>query len=110
MEHIKAELKELSNFWGYNLSDYAFDGELLIKNRDMKVSDEENCRNTSSLLNSKTRTAEEESVLEFVIFDHMTVEEFEEGESYNGEDDSKSMNFPIYVMARFDKDEESYES
>jgi DNA ligase-1 len=75
LEHIKEDIKKLS--W---LNDYVIDGELIRKNID-NVSDNENFRLTTSILNSDDT---DKTSIQFVIFDLVPRLEFLQGESKLG--------------------------
>lgn len=62
---------------GINLFDYVIDGELVRKNID-GVSDNENFRIGTGIINSHSETKEE---IEFVVFDIVPTDEFINGES-----------------------------
>lgn len=57
---------------------YVLDGELIHKNRDFAITDEENFRLTSSIVASVDT---DKSNIEYVLFDHMPYSEFKDGES-----------------------------
>lgn len=71
-EHIKADIAKLEEFTGY-----VFDGELIRNNID-NLSDNENFRLTTSIVNSD---AAEKPEIQMVIFDMLPISEFIQGES-----------------------------
>lgn len=79
--NIIKELHELFKAIGVDHESAILDGELVRINRNMEISDEDNFRLTSSIVNSKKRTASEEEQIEYIIFDTMPRVEFERGES-----------------------------
>ena len=77
-DNIKAEIEDLFKYM--NWSNMVLDGELVrIKTDD--IDDEDNFRLTTSIVNSKSRTKDEEEQIEFVIFDLLPYDEFVKGES-----------------------------
>ena len=72
-EHIKSDIAKLEEF-----SDYVFDGELIRRNTD-NISDNENFRLTTSIVNSD---ASEKPEIQLVIFDMIPTNEFIMGQSY----------------------------
>lgn len=72
-EHIKSDIAKLEEF-----SDYVFDGELIRRNTD-NISDNENFRLTTSIVNSD---ASEKPDIQLVIFDMIPTNEFIMGQSY----------------------------
>ena len=72
--HIKEDLIKLG------VDNMVVDGELIRKNID-NISDNENFRLTTSIVNSDLENKPE---IELVIFDILTKEEFDKGESNNG--------------------------
>lgn len=77
-DNIKTELEDLFKYM--NWSNMVLDGELVrIKTDD--IDDEDNFRLTTSIVNSKSRTKDEEEQIEFVIFDLLPYDEFVKGES-----------------------------
>ena len=77
-DNIKAEIEDLFKYM--NWSNMVLDGELVrIKTDD--IDDEDNFRLTTSIVNSKSRTKDEEEQIEFVIFDLLPYDEFIKGES-----------------------------
>lgn len=77
-DNIKEEIEDLFKYM--NWSNMVLDGELVrIKTDD--IDDEDNFRLTTSIVNSKSRTKEEEEQIEFVIFDLLPYDEFVKGES-----------------------------
>lgn len=80
-QHIIKDLETLCSRHGQNLSDWVFDGELIHKNRDFAIEDNENFRLTCSIVNSD---ATEKPDIELVIFDMLSVKEFNNGESTHG--------------------------
>ena len=77
-DNIKAEIEDLFKYM--NWSNMVLDGELVrIKTDD--IDDEDNFRLTTSIVNSKSRTKDEEEQIEFVIFDLLPYNEFVKGES-----------------------------
>lgn len=81
MTHIKNDLFLLCEEMGINFGNVVFDGELIRKNRNMAIPDEDNFRMTCSIVNSDDRSDIAERSLEYVIFDFMTTDEFSLGES-----------------------------
>lgn len=76
--NIKTELEDLFKYMSWN--NMVLDGELVrIKTDD--IDDEDNFRLTTSIVNSKSRTKDEEEQIEFVIFDLLPYDEFVKGES-----------------------------
>lgn len=75
---IKAELDDLFKYMDWN--NMVLDGELVRRNVD-NIDDEDNFRLTTSIVNSKSRTKDEEEQIEFVIFDLLPYDEFIKGES-----------------------------
>lgn len=71
-EHIKSDIDKLEEFNGY-----VFDGELIRKNVD-NISDNENFRLTTSIVNSD---AENKPEIQMVIFDMLPTHEFISGQS-----------------------------
>ena len=81
-QHIKDEIEELGNALNFNAYTMVFDGELVQLNRDNAKNDEDNFRESLSIINSKkTRTKEEELKVEYVIFDMLPTKQFSFGES-----------------------------
>ena len=66
---------------GYNILSLVFDGELVQINKDNAKNDEDNFRESLSIVNSKERTKEDEAKIEYVLFDIVPTDEFFEGES-----------------------------
>ncbi len=77
-DNIKEELDDLYKYMDW--SNMVLDGELVRINSD-KIDDEDNFRLTTSIVNSKSRTKDEEEQIEFVIFDMLPYDEFVKGES-----------------------------
>ena len=75
LEHIICDLQRVCLYLGN--PNIVFDGELIRKNIDNK-SDSENFQIGVGIANSKSETKEE---LKFVIFDTITVDDFENGKS-----------------------------
>lgn len=78
---IKQDLYMLYEELGYNLLSLVFDGELVQINKDNAKNDEDNFRESLSIVNSKERTKEDEDKIEYVLFDIVPTDEFFEGES-----------------------------
>lgn len=78
---IKQDLYVLYEELGYNILSLVFDGELVQINRDNTKNDEDNFRESLSIVNSKERTKEDEAKIEYVLFDIIPTDEFFEGES-----------------------------
>ena len=76
---IKDELDKLYESLGYNVLDFVLDGELIKINEG--VEDEVNFTQTISIVNSKTRSKEDEIKIEYVLFDVVPTDEFFKGES-----------------------------
>lgn len=77
-DNIKEELDDLFKYMCWD--NVVLDGELVRINSD-KIDDEDNFRLTTSIVNSKSRTKDEEEQIEFVIFDLLPYDEFVKGES-----------------------------
>ena len=77
---IKQDLYVLYEELGYNLLSLVFDGELVQINRDNAKNDEDNFRESLSIVNSKERTKEDEAKIEYVLFDIVPTDEFFEGD------------------------------
>lgn len=80
-QHIVNDLETLYNHLGQNFKDMVFDGELIHKNRDYAIPDNENFRLTCSIVNSDMA---EKPDIELVLFDVLPVVEFNTGESKHG--------------------------
>lgn len=78
---IKQDLYMLYEELGYNVLSLVFDGELVQINKDNAKNDEDNFRESLSIVNSKERTKEDEAKIEYVLFDIVPTDEFFEGES-----------------------------
>lgn len=78
---IKQDLYVLYEELGYNILSLVFDGELVQINKDNAKNDEDNFRESLSIVNSKERTKEDEAKIEYVLFDIIPTDEFFEGES-----------------------------
>lgn len=78
---IKQDLYVLYEELGYNILSLVFDGELVQINKDNAKNDENNFRESLSIVNSKERTKEDEAKIEYVLFDIIPTDEFFEGES-----------------------------
>ena len=78
---IKQDLYMLYEELGYNILSLVFDGELVQINKDNAKNDEDNFRESLSIVNSKERTKEDEAKIEYVLFDIIPTDEFFEGES-----------------------------
>lgn len=76
--HVIGDLQVLCEHHEEQLSNWVFDGELIHKNRDYKIEDNENFRLTCSIVNSH---ATEKPDIEFVIFDMLPTSEFNTGTS-----------------------------
>lgn len=76
---IKDELDKLYESLECNVLDFVLDGELIKINDG--VEDEVNFTQTISIVNSKTRSKEDEAKIEYVLFDIIPTNEFFEGES-----------------------------
>ena len=77
-DNIKRDIEDLFKYMDWD--NMVLDGELVrIKTDD--IDDEDNFRLTTSIVNSKSRTKDEEEQIEFVIFDLLPYEEFVKGES-----------------------------
>lgn len=74
LDHIMKDIESIPQLKGY-----VIDGEMVRKNTD-GVSDNENFRLTTSILNSDG----DKSEIEFIIFDLIPIDEFITGESKNG--------------------------
>lgn len=80
-KHIKDEIELLGATLGFNCFETVLDGELVQLNRDNIKNDEDNFRESLSIVNSKTRTQEDELKIEYIIFDVLPTKEFFLGES-----------------------------
>ena len=77
-DNIKRDIEDLFKYMDWD--NMVLDGELVrIKTDD--IDDEDNFRLTTSIVNSKSRTKDEEEQIEFVIFDLLPYDEFVKGES-----------------------------
>ena len=77
-DNIKRDIEDLFNYMDWD--NMVLDGELVrIKTDNIDVGD--NFRLTTSIVNSKSRTKDEEEQIEFVIFDLLPYDEFIKGES-----------------------------
>lgn len=74
-QNIKDEIKQLE------VDDITLDGELLRINRKNKIDDEDNFKQSVSIINSKKRTSEQEDQIELVLFDVISTSEFIQGKS-----------------------------
>lgn len=75
LDHIISDLDIISRgVFGVDLKDMVFDGELINKNRNYEISDEENFRITRSILSTKDN---DKTPIEFVLFDVLTKHEFD---------------------------------
>ena len=82
LDHIINELKKLNKAFSNEKINYVFDGELIRKNND-NISDNQNFRLTTSLVNSDDK---DKSDIELVIFDILPIDEFDNGESKDNYD------------------------
>ena len=80
-QHIIDDLTAMCNHFGQDVLNWVFDGELIHKNRDYAISDNENFRLTCSIVNSD---APEKPQIELVLFDMLPIAEFNQGESKLG--------------------------
>lgn len=80
-QHIINDLEALCTHHNQDFRDWVFDGELIHKNRDYAIPDNENFRLTCSIVNSD---APEKPDIELVLFDMLPVSEFNTGESKHG--------------------------
>ena len=80
-QHIINDLETLCKHHGQDFRGWVFDGELIHKNRDYAIPDNENFRLTCSIVNSD---APEKPDIELVLFDMLSVTEFNTGESKHG--------------------------
>lgn len=80
-QHIIDDLAKVCEHFGQDALDWVFDGELVHKNRDYAIPDNENFRLTCSIVNSD---APEKPQIELVLFDMLPVVEFNQGESKLG--------------------------
>ena len=80
-QHIINDLEALCTHHNQDFRDWVFDGELIHKNRDYAITDNENFRLTCSIVNSD---APEKPDIELVLFDMLPVSEFNTGESKHG--------------------------
>ena len=80
-QHIIKDLDTLCKHHGQNFQDWVFDGELIHKNRNFEMEDNENFRLSCSIINSDT---EDKTPIELVIFDMLPRQEFNKGESTHG--------------------------
>lgn len=80
-QHIKNEVEELGVALGFNMYTMVLDGELVQLNRENTKNDEDNFRESTSIINKKKRTVEEELKVEYVIFDVIPTKQFSLGES-----------------------------
>lgn len=78
---IKDDLYSLYEALGLDSLSMVFDGELVKMNKDNVTNDEDNFRESLSIVNSKERTVEEENSIEYVLFDIVPTDEFFRGES-----------------------------
>ena len=74
-ENIKDEIKHLA------VDGMTLDGELVRINRGNKIDDEENFKQSISIINSKKRSIEQEDQIEYVLFDILKTSEFIQGKS-----------------------------
>ena len=74
-QNIKDEIKQLA------IDGITLDGELVRINRGNKIDDEDNFSLSLSSIKSKERTNEEESQIEYVLFDILPTSEFIQGKS-----------------------------
>ena len=89
--HIKEEIDKLGEALGLNCFNTVLDGELVQLNRDNAKNDEDNFRESLSIVNSKTRTLEDELKIEYVIFDIIPTKEFMLGESSKKYNDRRAL-------------------
>lgn len=80
-QHIIDDLNALCSHHNQDFRDWVFDGELIHKNRDYAIPDNENFRLTCSIVNSDVP---EKPDIELVLFDMLPVSEFNSGESKHG--------------------------
>ena len=81
LKHIVADLHALANALNFNVDDYVFDGELILK--DLSAGDSESFQISTGLANSKQ---EDKSTLKLVLFDCIPVFDFENqipGDNYS---------------------------
>ena len=78
---IKDEINKLGEALGFNGYEMVLDGELVQLNRDNAKNDEDNFRESLSIVNSKTRSEQDEMKIEYVIFDAIPTKQFMLGES-----------------------------
>ncbi len=78
LNHIESDLEKITT--SLFKDSYVFDGELIRKNTD-NLSDNENFRLSTGLVNSKVESTGVKEELEFVIFDLIPTNEFIKGES-----------------------------
>ena len=75
-QNIKDEIKELS------IGGITLDGELVkINKKSNRIDDEENFKQSISIINSKKRSTEQENQIEYVLFDILNTSEFIQGKS-----------------------------
>lgn len=72
LKHIVTDLHALANALNFNVDDYVFDGELILK--DLSAGDSESFQISTGLANSKQ---EDKSTLKLVLFDCIPVTDFE---------------------------------
>lgn len=80
-QHIIDDLTAMCKHFGQDVLNWVFDGELIHKNRDYAIPDNENFRLTCSIVNSD---APEKPQIELVLFDMLPTVEFNQGESKLG--------------------------
>lgn len=81
LKHIVADLHALANALNFNVDDYVFDGELILK--DLSAGDSKSFQISTGLANSKQ---EDKSTLKLVLFDCIPVTDFENqvpGDNYS---------------------------
>lgn len=81
LDCVKEELYDLYEHMNKDVLSIVLDGELVQLNRDNAKNDEDNFRESLSIINSKERTKEEEERIEYVLFDIIPTNEFLQGES-----------------------------